>query len=213
MFTLSTSSGTQAPGYNTNYQVNDSGGGEQPHGGQIPAAQAGTMASSTTCTVPTGTIPNSSVVAIFWYVAGVLKGALGCSVTGVSVASPNDTLTVSASGATYIGGASGLPSSGAITVSIATVIDAAFNLPSSNSAATPNVPGLAIAADQIVCTQFFTSAPASLYVDTRNPAPSEYRYSVSRGDSQPFNGTVASADVYNVATTIANWQMVVITST
>jgi hypothetical protein len=216
-FILSTSLNSNAPGYNFSAQVNDSGGGMEPHTAPIPAATAGTMASSTTFTVPTGSVTNGSTIGIFWVAGGILKGALGCTVTGVSAGSPNDTITVSAASATFVA-ASGsapvaLPSSGAITVSAQYVVDAAFNLPASNASATPNIPGLAIASDQIVCTQFLTSAPASLYVDFRTPVPSEYRYSVSRGDAQPFNGAVASVAVYNSAAAVANWQLVVITST
>jgi hypothetical protein len=205
MFTLSTAYGSSSQGYQFNSQVNDSGAGVQPHTAQIPAANAGTMASSTTFTVPTGTIANGALIAIFWYVVGVLKGALNCTVTAVSTGSPNDTITVSAASAAYIGGASALPSGGAITVSPAYVADVSF--------AIANVQGLAVACDQIVSTQFLNASGTSLYVDTRNPAPSEYRYSVSRGDTAPFSGSAASANVYNSATTIANWQLVAVTTT
>ena len=207
MFTLSTSQGSNTPGYNFSAQVNDTGGGVQPHNAALAAAIAAVMASGTTFTVPTGSIANGATIGIFWLVGGVLKGAVNLLVTGVAAGSPNDTVTVSATNVAYVGGAVALPSSGAITVSVAYAVDVSF--------AIANVNGLAISSDQIAVTQFFSSAAASssVYVDTRSPVPSEYRYSVSRGDAAPFSGSVVSANAYNAATTIANWQMALVTAT
>jgi hypothetical protein len=204
MFSLSTSQSTVGPGYTFSAQVTDSGGGCEPHAAPIPAATAGTMASSTTFTVPTGSIANGAIIAIFWYLAGVLKGALNLTVTGVAAGNPNDTVTVSVTGVAYVGGASALPSSGAITAAVAYPVEATF--------AMSTLVGLGVTCDQVAATQFFSSS-ASLYVDVRNPAPSEFRYSTVRGDALPFSGTVASINVYNSATVIANWQLGVITQT
>jgi hypothetical protein len=213
-FSLSTSTATTGPGFNFSASVTDSGGGSQPHADQIPAAIAGTMASATTFTVPTGSIANGATIGIFWTVAGVQKGAVNLLVTAVTVGSPNDTITVSTANVEYVGGQggvsggssppSGLPSSGAITVAVAYAVETTFVMSS--------VVGMAITADQIVVTDIRSSS-ASLYLDLRNPVPSEFVYSTSRGDAAPFAGTVATTNVYNSSTTISNWQITVVTAT
>jgi hypothetical protein len=95
-------------GISTNQTLAFSGSGGPAWGVTAPAALAGTVSAVSSgqlsVTDPNTLIQDGQLVAIFWYVAGVLNACFNCTVSNVVASAGVDTVTLTGGSATPTGG-------------------------------------------------------------------------------------------------------------
>jgi len=181
--------------------------------GALAAAIAATIASQSSCTltVPTGSLTVGQSVAVFWTAGGVAMGAYDATVSAVTTASPNDTVTLTNVGGTLTASyfaASGsaptsLPANGtSVLVSIATDITNSVEIVGSDLQMlliTSNQPGLC---------ELFDSVPTQRRLSYIGSGGGADYWPTAAGQSVPFSQTVVRARMYNNSLSAATMTVV-----
>jgi hypothetical protein len=192
--------------------LSPSGSAAPGFGIQAPAALAGTVLSQTgktlTVTDPSTLLTVDAVVAVFWYVAGVLHAAYDAAISAIASPGAAETVTVNLTDAQFlVSGDTGLPANAtAITVAVAQDITDDVSITGSNLEqllATSAQPGL---------IEWLDATPAAQRLSSIVAAGGFDAWPSGANQPQPWSDTVVKIRCYNAATSPANMQAGVILS-